>query len=111
MKYKIWDKQETLVTPIGEVLTPEQVIERYPMAALPNFKFIICDAPITLGVFMEYEQTKQSYKQMGVPITEDMTEQEVLDAITFFEENPPVPEPTPEERMAAAMEFQNLLAL
>lgn len=111
MKYKIWDKQETLVTPIGEVLTPEQVIERYPMAGLPNLKFIICDAPISLGVFMEYEQTKQIYKQMGVPITDDMTEQEVLDAISYWEENPPEPEPSPEERMAAAMEFQNLLAL
>lgn len=111
MKYKIWDKQETLVTPIGEVLTAEQVIARYPMAGLPNFKFIICDAPISLGVFMEYEQAKQAYKQMGVPITDDMTEQEVLDAISYWEENPPEPEPSPEERMAAAMEFQNLLAL
>jgi hypothetical protein len=27
MKYKIWDREETLVTPIGEVLTKEQYEE------------------------------------------------------------------------------------
>lgn len=111
MKYKIWDRQETLITPVGEVLTAEQVIERYPASALPNMKFIICDAPISLGVFMEFEQTKQMYKQMGVPITDDMTDHEVLNAISYFEENPPIPEPTAEERIAAAMEFQNLLSM
>lgn len=111
MKYKIWNKQDNLITPIGEILTPEQVFERYPMARLENMKFIICDAPISMGVFMEFEQTKQTYKQMGVPITDDMTDQEVLDAITYFEEHPPVPEPTSEERIAAALEFQNLMSL
>ena len=109
MKYKIWNKQETLVTPIGEVLTAEQVMAKYPMSALPNFKFIICDAPITLGVFMEFEQTKQMYKGMGVPITDTMTDQEVLDAITYFEEHPAEPEPTSDERIAAAMEYDNLM--
>ena len=111
MKYKIWDRQETLITPIGEVLEPEQVFERYPMARLEHMKFIICDAPISLGVFMEFEQTKQMYKEMGVPITDNMTDQEVLDAISYFEENPPVPEPSAEERIAAALEFQNLMSL
>ena len=111
MKYKIWNKTDTLVTPIGEVLTAEQVIEKYPMSALEGFKFIICDAPISLGVFMEFEQTKQAYKGMGVPITDTMADQEVLDAITYFEENPvPVP-PTSEERLAAAAEFSNLMLL
>lgn len=111
MKYKIWDKQETLVTPIGEVLTAEQVISKYPMANLPNMKFIICDTPISMGVFMEFEQTKMQYKQMGAPIEDGMTDQEVLDAITWFEENPQDPEPSPEERMAAAMEFQAMISV
>ena len=74
-------------------------------------KFIICDAPISLGVFMELVQTKELYKKMGVSITDSMTDQEVLDAISYFEDNPPEPEPTVEERTAAALEFQNLLNL
>lgn len=111
MKYKIWDGTQTLITPIGEVLTAEQVKARYPASGVEGMKYIICDAPISMGVFMEFEATKNHYKGLGVPITDGMSDQEVLDAISYWEENPPEPEPTAEERMAAAMEFQNLLAL
>jgi hypothetical protein len=109
MRYKIWNGQDNLVTPIGEVLTPAQVIERFPAAGIAGIKFIICDAPISMGVFMEFEATKRHYKQLGVPITPSMSDQEVLDAISEWEENPPAPEPSAEERIAAALEYQNLL--
>jgi len=111
MKYKIWNKTDSLITPIGEVLTPQQVIERHPAAGLEGMKYIIADQPISMAVFMEFEATKNFYKQLGVPITDDMTDQEVLDAISAWEENPPAPEPTAEERIAAALEFQNLTSL
>lgn len=111
MKYKLWDKQETLITPTGEVLTKEQVIQKYPMAGLEHMKFIICDAPITLGVFMEFEQTKEQYKQMGAEITDTMTDQEVLDAITEFENRPQEVEINAEDRIAASLEFQTMMML
>lgn len=111
MKYKIWNKQDNLITPTGEVLTPQQVFERYPAAAVNGIKYIICDTPINMAVFMEFEATKEHYKRLGVPITDTMTDQEVLDAISYWEENPPAPEPTAEERVAAALEFQNLMLL
>lgn len=111
MKYKIWDKQTNLVTPIGEVLTPQEVFQRFPASALPEMKYIIADQPISMAVFMEFQATKEHYKSLGVPITDNMTDQEVLDAISNWEENLPNPEPTAEERIAAALEFQNLLAL
>lgn len=110
-KYKIWDKKSPLVTPIGEVLTPQDVFKRYPAAQLEGMKYIVCDAPISMAVFMEFEATKEYYKRLGVPITDDMTDQEVLDAISEWEENPPEPAPTAEERIAAALEFQNILML
>lgn len=111
MKYKIWNKQDNLITPIGEVLTPQQVFERYPAARIEGIKYIIADQPINMAVFMEFEATKEHYKRLGVPITDTMTDQEVLDAISVWEENPPAPEPTAEERIAAALEFQNLMIL
>ena len=83
----------------------------YPAASLPNTKYIICDAPISMGVFMEFEATKEHYKRLGVPITDDMTDQEVLDAISCWEENPPEPAPTAEERIAAILEFQSMMML
>lgn len=109
MKYKIWNGKDDLITPIGEILTAEQVVTKYPMAAKKDMKFVIVDAPISMGVFMELEQTKTAYKGMGVEITDDMTDQEVLDAISYFEENPVPVEPTAEERIAAAMEYDNLM--
>jgi hypothetical protein len=111
MKYKIWNGTDNLITPIGEVLTPQQVLQRYPAAGVAGMKFIIADQPISMAVFMEFEATKNAYKQQGVPITDDMTDQEVLDAISYWEEHPPVPEPTAEERIAAALEFQNLTSM
>ena len=110
-KYKIWDKQSNLITPTGKELTPEEVFAEYPAARLPNMKYIICDAPISMGVFMEFEATKEHYKHLGVPITDDMSDQEVLDAISDWEENPPEPEPTAEERIAAMLEFQAMMML
>lgn len=110
-KYKIWDRETDLITPIGEVLTPEEVFARYPASRLPNMKYVICDAPISMAVFMEFEATKEHYKRLGVPITDDMTDQEVLDAISYWEENPPEPEPTAEERIAAMLEFQSMMML
>ena len=110
-RYKIWDKQSNLITPTGKELTPEQVFAEYPAARLPNLKWIVCDAPISMGVFMEFEATKEHYKRLGVPITDEMADQEVLDAISAWEENPPEPEPTAEERIAAALEFQSIMML
>ena len=111
MKYKIWNKTDNLITPIGEVLTPAQVISKYPVAGIEGMKFIIADQPINMAVFMEFEATKNIYKQQGVQITDDMTDQEVLDAITAWEETPRVATPSAEERIAAALEFQMIMSL
>ena len=109
MKYKIWNKTDNLITPIGEVLTPEEVIAKYPSAAIEGMKFIIADGAVGLAVWDEFTGIKNMYKDMGVPITDAMTDQEVLDAISYFQENPPIPEPTADERIAAAMEYDNLM--
>lgn len=121
MKYKIWNKTDNMFTPSGEMFTAEQILRKYPLAKVE--KFIVCDAPINMGVFMEFEQTKAMYSKMildtkaahpdwaGQSITDSMTEQEVLNAISFWEEHPPLPLPSSEERIAAAMEFQNIMSV
>ena len=111
MKYKIWNKTDNLITPVGEVLTPSQVIEKYPAAGIEGIKFIIADQPISMAVFMEFESTKSAYKQQGAQITDDMTDEEVLEAITLWEETPRVATPTAEERIASALEFQVMMSL
>jgi hypothetical protein len=111
MKYKIWDKQENLITPTGKIFTPADVFAEYPASQVPGIKYIIADQPINMAVFMEFEQTKNVYKSIGANITDNMSDEEVLLAIQDFEENPPVASPTAEERIASALEFQNLLGM
>lgn len=113
MKYKIWNKLDTLYTPSGQAFTKEQVFIKYPLSAVPGVQFIICDAPISMGVFMEYTQTRDSYKSSGANITDTMTSQQVLDAIYEFENRPPVVDNTPsvEERTASALEALVMLSI
>lgn len=42
-RYAIWDKQSDIITPIGEVLTAEQWVARYPVAGVPSVT-IVCSA-------------------------------------------------------------------
>lgn len=112
MKYKIWDKQERLYTPSGESFSAQEYIsKRAGWAAIPGIKCVIADAPINCSVFMEFEQTKKMYQEMGAEITDGMTDQQVLDAISEFEERPVEAEASADERIAAALEFNNLLSM
>jgi len=106
MKYKIWDKQEPIYTPVGGVFTAQQWLDKWPWAKLPNTKCVISAGPIN-GAFMgEFSSFVEQYKKMGCPIDDAMTDEEILQAIEDFEDNPPEPEPTIEERAIALEEFK-----
>jgi hypothetical protein len=119
--YKIWNKTDNLYTPAGTMFTPEQVFEETPLSQTQPY--IICDAPVNMGVFMELEGTREVYKKLieerklSYPestcpaITSAMTGEEVCAAIYLFEMEVLAPPVSAEERIAAAMEFQNLMSL
>lgn len=114
-RYKIWDKTSDIYT-LGQDKngnnhwTADAYIKSHaPWAANPNVKIIVGGGAINGTVFMEFDSTIDFYKKQGVIITDDMTDEEILAAIEDFEDNPPVSdEPTAEERIAAALEYQNL---
>lgn len=111
-RYKIWDKKETIYTPIGEPNTPEQWISKYPWAGLPNAKVVISDGLINGGFCGELSQMQKMYAEQGVEFTDDMADEEILAVIEDFQLHPPgYDQPTVEERTAAALEAQVLLAL
>lgn len=111
-RYKIWDKKETIYTPVGEPNTPEQWIAKYPWAGLPNAKVVISDGLINGGFCGELSQMQKMYSEQGVVFTDDMTDEEILSTIEEFQLHPPgYDQPTVEERTAAALEAQVLLAL
>lgn len=112
-KYAIWDKQSPVITPIGEVLTAEQWIERYPMAALDSITVVCGAGEINGSFFGTLGQMVQMYEAQGADFSEATTDIEKLEVIEAFEDainNPPdTGESTPEERIAAALEYNNLL--
>lgn len=111
-RYAIWDKQTTIITPIFEVLSPEEWMERYPVASVPSITVVCSAGEINGGFFGTLGQMVQMYEGMGCDFSACTTDEEKLEAIEAFEDamNTPSNEPSAEERIAAALEYQNLTA-
>lgn len=112
-RYAIWDKQTTIITPIYEVLSPEQWIERYPVAAIPSIT-VVCGAGEVNGSFFgTLGQMVQMYEGMGADFSACTTDEEKLEVIEAFEDmmNTPSGEASAEERIAAALEYQVMASL
>lgn len=108
-KYVIWDKTKPIITPSNQVFTAEQWLARYPWVAIDGVKAIVGGGLFNGCVMMEFNTTVEAYRKYGVNFSACVTDQDYLDAISDFEDNPPTPEPTADERIASALEFQNLL--
>lgn len=111
-RYKIWDMQETIYTPSGEEFTPQQWLDRYKWAKKDGVKMVISGDLVNGAFCGELESMKRRASNMGVTFTDDMTDEEVLAAIEDFELHPPgYDQPSIEERTAAALEAQVLMAM
>ena len=111
-RYAIWDKQSPIITPIGEVLTAEQWVARYPVAGVASIT-VVCGAGEINGAFFgTLGQMVQMYEAQGADVSACATDEEKLEVIEAFEDamNTPSDEVTAEERIAAALEYQNLTA-
>lgn len=110
-RYAIWDKQSPVITPIGEVLSPADWIDRYPMAGLETITVVCAAGEINGGFFGTLGQMVQMYETQGADFSEATTDIEKLEVIEAFEDamNEPPEESTAEERIAAALEYNNML--
>ena len=110
-RYAIWDKQTPIITPVGEVLTPQQWIERYPVAGLESITVVCAAGEINGGFFGTLGQMKAMYEDMGADFSGAYSDESVLAVIEAFDQamNTPNDEPSAEERIAAALEYQNLI--
>ena len=111
-RYAIWNKQDEILTPIGEVLTAEQWKARYPIAALDRITVVCAAGEVNGAFFGTLGQMVEMYTSAGCDFSACETNEEKLAAIEAFEDarNAPSNEPTAEERIAAAMEYQNAIA-
>lgn len=85
MKYQIWDKTSNIITPNGQVFTPIEWIERYPMCGIEGIKTVIGGGIVNGTVCMEFTTFIEAYQKNGCDFSACETEQEILDAIEAFE--------------------------
>ena len=112
-RYAIWNKQDPILTPIGEVLSAEQWIERYPIAGVESVT-VICGAGEINGAFFgTLGQMVQMYEAQGADFSNCESAEDKLAVIEAFEDemNTPNTVPSAEERIAAALEYQALNSL
>jgi len=105
-RYAIWNKKDPVLTPVGEVFTAEQWIERYPIAGVETIK-VVCDGGEINGAFFgTLGQMVQMYEAQGADFSACESDEDKLAVIEAFEDamNAPSSEPTPEERQAQALE-------
>ena len=101
-KYQVWNKTDNIITPIGEVLTPEQWLERYPMGRILDL--VIGGGTINGACCMEYTSFVDVYEKMGCDFSGCVTQQDYLDAIEAFESQSVEPVVADETRIADALE-------
>jgi hypothetical protein len=112
-RYAIWDKVSPVIVPTGAIYTAEQWIEKYPVAALDNITVVCSAGEINGGFFGTLGQMVQMYEGMGADFSECVTNEDKLTVIEEFEDmmNAPSDEPTTDERIAAALEYQVMASL
>ena len=112
-RYAFWNKQDKILTPIGEVITPEKWIERYPIAGLDSITVVCAAGEINGAFFGTLGQMVQMYTAQGCDFSACTTDEEKLEAIEAFEDemNAPSTEPSTDERIAAALEYQVMASL
>ena len=105
-RYAIWDKVSPVIVPTGKVFTPEEWIQKYPVAALESITVVCGAGEINGSFFGTLGQMVQMYEAQGADFSACETPEDKLAVIEAFEDamNAPSTEPTPEERQAAALE-------
>ena len=112
MRYQIWDKKTDIFTPSGHKFTAAEWLAKYPWADLPGVKMIITSGTINGGAAMEFQATVDRYTEMWADFSNCQTDEDYLAAIEDFELHPPgADQPSIEERTAAALEAQVLMAM
>lgn len=128
-RYAIWNKVNPIITPIGEVLTAEQWIQRYPVAGVETIDVVCAGGEINGAFFGTLGQMVEIYTKQGCDFSACITAEDKLAVIEAFEdareaeaaetakanaENAAANEEltaTSLASIASSMEYQNMLTL
>ena len=120
-KYVIWNKQDPILTPIGEVLTAQEWIQRYPIAGLESITVLCAAGEINGAFFGTLGQMVEVYTNQGCDFSACTTAEEKLAAIEAFDDAKEAEAKaaaeaaantvSTDERIAAALEAQVLMSM
>jgi len=120
-RYAIWNKKDTILTPIGEVLSAEKWIERYPIAGVETITVLCAAGEINGAFFGTLGSMVEMYEKQGADFSACTTDEEKLAVIEAFEDekNTPAEGTVSNEELtatslasiAASLEYQNMLTL
>lgn len=85
-KYAIWNKQDPIITPIGEVLTADQWKARYPVATLDRITVVCAAGEVNGAFFSTLGQLVAAYEQQGCDFSACVTPEEKLATIEAFDD-------------------------
>lgn len=110
-RYAIWNKKDRMITPSGAVFTAEEWVEKHPAAGI--LKTVCAGGELNGAFFGVFSEMKSMYEKAGCDFSGLETDEEILSAIEAFEDarNAQPGEPTAEERIAAALEYQVISSL
>ena len=104
IKLEFFDATKTYMFPNGEVASPDIIKAKFP--AVDQFLHVLeLNGPVVQAV-MSFQALQNLYQ-----IEPTLTAEEAMTEIEYKINNPPLPEPRAEERIAAALEFQNIMML
>ena len=84
-KYQIWNRKDTVITPSGEVFSPEQWIAKHPICGIESIKSVISGSTINGALLMEFNGFVERMTKQGCDFSDCTTDQEYLDKIEAFE--------------------------
>lgn len=85
-RYAIWNKKDVILTPIGEVLTAEKWIDRYPIAGVTSITVVCAGGEINGAFFGTLGQMVEMYAKEGCDFSACETAEDKLAAIEAFED-------------------------
>ena len=104
LKLEKFTGNKTYMFPNGDIATPEKIRQQFP--AVDYFTHVIevngdvCQAVMNLNALRQMHN-----------IDANLNEDEAIAALEQIINTPVAPQPSAEERIAAALEFQNLMML
>jgi hypothetical protein len=107
---ELFDRTKTYVTPDGRVQTPEAIGMMFAIVNIPDLKLVIQTDITATYLYTAPEPLGTMAQRLGLDYTLYATDEDLLVAMENILNAPqPEPEPTAEERIAASLEYQNLM--